>query len=98
MSRTRIRIVCTSPPQPKSSPHVVRYAVGSDVRVYAIDDDGTERALESVTSVRWECEGPNYVPRATIEVLGAELDVEAVLDDEPDDADSTTPTSNPSSG
>ncbi|HEX4334712.1 MAG TPA: hypothetical protein VH062_02295 [Polyangiaceae bacterium] len=80
---TRIKIVCAAPKTERLAgvgPTMITYPSGGDVKVLAIDDDGTERDISgSVCRVTWEAK-PNEVPRAMVEFLGAEIDAEGVIE------------------
>lgn len=76
---SRVRIVCRMPPpvttlgmRIQTMPSVV------DCDVSLVDDDGTERPIDGVTSVEWRV-GLNECAEAVVKIAGVELDVESIL-------------------
>ncbi len=74
-----IRISCKTPPRPDGMhPGVTMLPSWHDVRVSFVEDDGTERHIDGVSAVSFECR-PGNVTVARLEVMGVEVDVDGII-------------------
>lgn len=73
----RLRIVCKVEHEERGVVALARrYADISDVRVVALEDDGTEHEVSGVTGITWSVR-MGESSKASITIEGAEIDVPA---------------------
>lgn len=76
--RLRIRCVAPPPPPPRPGVPLINGVLPGlhDCEIFAVDAHGMEHHLEGIESVTWHV-APGEPARATVVLVGAELDAEA---------------------